>query len=90
MTKISAPDMPSAVDSFLETPRNGQIPRILANTMLFTRMAPMVIANHSFKVIKPLLLWNDTLLCRHENIFGSWKTHMSDNLNRFPVKIKRI
>jgi hypothetical protein len=44
MTKITAPDMPSAVLSFFETPRNGQMPRILESTKLLTRIAPMVIA----------------------------------------------
>ena len=47
MTKITAPAMPRAVLIFLDTPRNGQIPRILDKTMLFTRTAPTVINSHS-------------------------------------------
>ena len=42
ITKMTAPDMPSAVSMRLETPRNGQMPRMRESTTLFTRIAPTV------------------------------------------------
>ncbi len=32
MTKMTAPDIPSEESSFLETPRNGQMPRNFTST----------------------------------------------------------
>ena len=39
ITKITATLIPTAVSSFLDTPRNGQIPKNLDNTKLFVRIA---------------------------------------------------
>ena len=42
ITKMTAPDIPSAVETRLETPRNGQIPRKRERTKLLTSTAPTV------------------------------------------------
>ena len=42
MTKVTAMPMPTAVSTFLETPRKGQQPRNWEKMKLFTRMAPRV------------------------------------------------
>ena len=55
MTKTTAPPIPRAVRIFLETPRNGQIPRILDRTILLTRIAPTVRRSHSFPSISKTL-----------------------------------
>ena len=39
ITKITATDIPTAVSNFLDTPRNGQIPKNLDNTKLLVRIA---------------------------------------------------
>jgi hypothetical protein len=39
ITKMTAPDMPIAVEIDFETPRNGQIPKNRLSTKLFTRIA---------------------------------------------------
>ncbi len=39
ITKATAPLIPKAVSSFLETPRKGQIPKNCDNTILFTNTA---------------------------------------------------
>lgn len=41
-TKATAALIPIAVSTFLDTPRNGQIPRNCDNTMLFTKIAGLV------------------------------------------------
>lgn len=41
ITAITAPPMPSAVEVFLETPKKGQMPSILVNTKLLTRIQPI-------------------------------------------------
>lgn len=48
MTKTTAPDMPSAVGSRFDTPRNGQMPRNRLSTKLLTRMAPSTNRMYSF------------------------------------------
>ena len=40
ITNTTAPDIPTAVSVFLDTPRNGQHPRKRLRTKLFTRTAP--------------------------------------------------
>ena len=40
ITKATAPDMPSAVSIFFDTPRNGQQPRNRLKTKLLTSTAP--------------------------------------------------
>ena len=50
MTKQTAIDMPVAVDSLLETPRYGQIPRNCARTMLLTKIAEMIIRKYSISL----------------------------------------
>ena len=47
MTKVTAMPMPTAVSTFLETPRKGQMPRNWEKMKLFARMAPSVIARSS-------------------------------------------
>ena len=54
MTKITAAPMPAAVSTFLDTPKNGQIPKNWLNTTLFTRADPMAIINKSFICLYPL------------------------------------
>jgi hypothetical protein len=39
--------MPVAVDSLLETPRKGQIPRNWARTILLTKIAEIIIRKYS-------------------------------------------
>ena len=46
-TKATAALIPIAVSTFLETPRNGQIPRNCDNTMLFTKIAEININIYS-------------------------------------------
>ena len=45
--KTTAADMPNAVSTFLETPKNGQIPKNCDNTMLFTKIAEININIYS-------------------------------------------
>ena len=45
MTKVTAKPMPTAVSTFLETPRKGQMPRNWEKMKLFARMAASVIAS---------------------------------------------
>ena len=40
-------DMPDAVDSLLDTPRKGQMPRNCARTMLLTKMADIIMRKYS-------------------------------------------
>ena len=47
MTKHTAADIPVAVESLLDTPRNGQIPKNCANTILFTNIADIMISKIS-------------------------------------------
>ena len=47
MTKVTAMPMPTAVSTFLETPRKGQMPRNWEKMKLFARMAPSMIARSS-------------------------------------------
>ena len=44
MTKVTAIPMPTAVSTFLDTPRKGQIPKNWEKIKLFAKMAPSVIA----------------------------------------------
>ena len=46
-TNATAADMPNAVSTFLDTPRNGQIPRNCDNTMLLTKIAEININIYS-------------------------------------------
>jgi len=41
MTKATAPVIPMAVSIFLDTPRNGHMPKNCVNTILFTNTALM-------------------------------------------------
>lgn len=43
ITNITAADIPIEVSIFLDTPRNGHIPRNCANTMLLTNIAEIMI-----------------------------------------------
>ena len=43
ITNATAADMPNAVSIFFDTPRNGQIPKNCASTMLLTNTAAMKI-----------------------------------------------
>jgi hypothetical protein len=47
ITNVTAPVIPTAVESFLETPINGQIPKNCINTILLTSMADITIAKIS-------------------------------------------
>ena len=47
ITKRTAPDMPTEVESLLDTPRNGQIPRNWESTILFTKTAAIMIKIYS-------------------------------------------
>ena len=49
ITNITAPDIPMAVPSRLETPRNGHIPRKRDNTKLYTSTAPTVNSRYFIK-----------------------------------------
>ncbi|GAA6485123.1 hypothetical protein K260102G11_18240 [Bacteroides uniformis] len=50
-TNATAADMPNAVSTFLETPKNGQIPKNCDNTMLFTKIAEININIYSISLI---------------------------------------
>ena len=45
MTKVTAAPMPTAVSIFLETPKNGQIPRNWEKIKLLVRIAPSAMAS---------------------------------------------
>ena len=45
ITNITAADIPIEVSIFLDTPRNGHIPRNCANTILLTNIAEIMIKN---------------------------------------------
>ena len=47
ITKITAPPMPIAVEVFFETPRNGQIPKNFARTILLMKMVEIIITRYS-------------------------------------------
>ena len=47
MTKVNAPVMPMAVDTFLDTPRKGQMPKNCDNTTLLTNTAAINIKIYS-------------------------------------------
>jgi hypothetical protein len=47
ITKTTAPPIPTEVDNLFDTPRNGQIPRNWAKTMLLTKIAEMIIMMYS-------------------------------------------
>ena len=49
MTKVTAMPMPTAVSTFLDTPRKGQMPRNWEKMKLFAKIAPSVIAR-SFEI----------------------------------------
>ena len=55
MTKMTAPPMPSAVSRRFDTPKNGQMPKILLSTKLFTNTAPMIISKYSRTFTTPVL-----------------------------------
>ena len=61
ITKHTAMDMPVAVDSLFDTPRNGQIPRNWDRTILLTNIAAINIRKYSivFRLYGSLLslLW---------------------------------
>ena len=46
-TKATAALIPIAVSTFLDTPRNGQMPKNCDNTMLFTKIAEIKINIYS-------------------------------------------
>src|SRR5210317_186243 len=56
MTKVTAIPIPRAVSTFLETPRNGQMPRKRANTKLLTKIALTKITRRSAIRLKYLTL----------------------------------
>ena len=41
ITNSTAPDIPIDVDTFFDTPKNGQMPKNCDKTMLFTKTAAM-------------------------------------------------
>ena len=51
ITNVTAPVIPSAVGTLLETPRNGQIPKNCANTILLTNTAAINIKTYSMFLI---------------------------------------
>ena len=51
ITNVTAPVIPKAVGTLLETPRNGQIPKNCANTILLTNTAAMNINMYSIFLI---------------------------------------
>ena len=53
ITKITANPIPSAVSVFLDTPRNGQIPKNLIKTKLLASKPPITMAN----IIEPVLMF---------------------------------
>ena len=46
-TKVTASPIPEAVDTFFDTPRNGQMPRNCDRTMLLTNIAVIKISMYS-------------------------------------------
>ena len=50
-TKVTARPMPLAVSTFLDTPRNGQMPKNCDNTTLLTNIAEMKINMYSIMVV---------------------------------------
>jgi len=54
--------MPNAVSTFLETPKNGQIPKNCDNTMLFTKIAEINI--NIYSIIIKLRIKNKKLKAR--------------------------
>ena len=63
MTKATAADMPSEVSIFFDTPRNGQMPRNCANTMLLTKMALMKIRIYSMSLLRYIVITNCYASC---------------------------
>ena len=58
MTKITAPPIPAAVSVFLDTPKNGQIPKNWLNTTLLTTAEPIAINNNVFiRIYPPILIF---------------------------------
>jgi hypothetical protein len=51
MTKVTAAPIPNAVSIFLDTPRNGQIPKNCDNTILLTNIAEININKYSIIVL---------------------------------------
>ena len=47
ITTVTAMPMPTALVSFEDTPRKGQMPKNCANTMLLTKIAVMIMAKYS-------------------------------------------
>jgi len=47
MTKTTAPDIPVAVETLLETPMNGHVPRNWASIMLLTNIAEIIMRKNS-------------------------------------------
>lgn len=47
ITNITANPMPAAVDIFLDTPKNGQIPKNCDNTILLTKTAVIKIIRYA-------------------------------------------
>ena len=56
ITKVTAPVIPKAVETFLDTPRNGQIPKNCASTMLLTKTAAINIKIYS--IIRLFLIYD--------------------------------
>jgi hypothetical protein len=50
ITNVTAAPIPIDVSTFDDTPRKGQIPRNCANTTLFTKIAPMIIAKYEISI----------------------------------------
>ncbi len=52
ITNVTAIPIPSAVSTFLDTPKNGHIPKNLDKTKLLTRMALTIMTN---KLASPII-----------------------------------
>ena len=81
MTKTTAPDIPTAVEILLDTPKKGQMPKNWENTMLLTNIAPIMIMNISmilkFYAFFLIALMNATINPSARNAPGaSTKTRM--------------
>jgi hypothetical protein len=70
ITKITAPPMPTAVEVFFETPRNGQIPKNFARTILLMKMVEIIITRYS--IIDQLMFYR--FLSFHPGHNGNYKT----------------
>lgn len=97
ITKMTAPPMPTAVDVFLETPRNGQMPRNFANTMLLMKMVEMMITRYSIlnrlrmcrlSFFQPSHYGNDEAQ-RNESTWGENKHQHAIGIHQFNAKHRK-